>query len=146
MDDQSQWPVFAGVDWGGEHHQLCIVDRSGRRLTETRLRHDVAGLSELHRHLTRHGIGLPIAVERAEGLLVEQLQMAGHVVFPVSPRIAARARERYKVASVKDDRFDAFVLADTLRYEHQRWRPFGRSVAAAGRDQGADSGSGLFFG
>jgi len=123
MDDQSQWPVFAGVDWGGEHHQLCIVDRSGRRLTETRLRHDVAGLAELHRHLARHGARLPIAVERAEGLLVEQLQMAGHVVFPVSPRIAARARERYKVASVKDDRFDAFVLADTLRYEHQRWRP-----------------------
>ena len=36
---------------------------------------------------------------------------------------AARARERYKVASVKDDRFDAFVLADTLRYEHKHWRP-----------------------
>jgi transposase len=123
MDDQSEWPVFVGVDWGGEHHQLCIVDRPGRRLTETRLRHDVAGLTELHRQLGRHGIGLPIAVERAEGLLVEQLQMAGHVVFPVSPRIAARARERYKVASVKDDRLDAFVLADTLRYEHERWRP-----------------------
>ena len=30
-------------------------------------------------------------------------------MFPVSPRIAARARERYKVASVKDDRFDAFA-------------------------------------
>jgi hypothetical protein len=51
------------------------------------------------------------------------LQAAGHLVFPVSPRIAARARERYKVASVKDDRFDAFVLADTLRFEHSRWRP-----------------------
>ena len=45
-----------------------------------------------------------------------RLQAAGHLVFPVSPRIAARARERYKVASVKDDRFDAFVLADTLRF------------------------------
>jgi len=33
------------------------------------------------------------------------------------------ARERYKVAAVKDDRFDAFVLADTLRFEHERWRP-----------------------
>jgi transposase len=26
------------------------------------------------------------------------------------------------VAAVKDDRFDAFVLADTLRHEHQHWR------------------------
>ncbi len=63
-------------------------------------------------------------------------------VFPVSPRIAARARERYKVASVKDDRFDAFVLADTLRHEHAHWRPLAVAVPAAGRDQGADPGSG----
>ena len=123
MDDQAGWPAFAGIDWGGQHHQLCIVDHTGRRLTETRVRHDVAGLAALHRQLGRYGSRLPIAVERAEGLLVEQLQAAGHVVFPVSPRIAARARERYKVAAVKDDRFDAFVLADTLRYEHQRWHP-----------------------
>jgi transposase len=61
-------------------------------------------------------------VERAEGLLVEHLQAAGHAVFPVSPRISARARERYRIAAVKDDRFDAFVLADTLRYEHRDWR------------------------
>ena len=46
----------------------------------------------------------------------------GTPVFPVSPRIAARARERYRVAAVKDDRFDAFVLADTLHHEHAYWR------------------------
>src|SRR3546814_10927083 len=54
----------------------------------------------------------------SEGLLVEHLQATGHAVFPVSPRISARARERYKVAAVKDDRLDAFVLADTLRFDH----------------------------
>lgn len=41
----------------------------------------------------------------------------------MSPRISARARERYKVAAVKDDRFDAFALADTLRFDHAHWRP-----------------------
>src|SRR3954451_13678622 len=121
--DQPEWLAFAGLDWGGAHHQLCVVDYNGRRLTEKRLAHDVAGLAELDGELGRHGAALPIAVERSEGLLVEHLQAAGHVVFPVSPRIAARARERYKVAAVKDDRFDAFVLADTLRFEHERWRP-----------------------
>src|SRR3546814_5455830 len=59
----------------------------------------------------------------SEGLLVEHLQATGHAVFPVSPRISARARERYKVAAVKDDRLDAFVLADTLRFDHAHWRP-----------------------
>jgi transposase len=121
--EQEQWRVFAGIDWGGEHHQLCVVDSAGQRQTQVRLRHDVAGLADLQSQLRRFGPRLPIAVERSEGLLVEQLQASGHVVFPVSPRIAARARERYKVASVKDDRFDAFVLADTLRHEHAHWRP-----------------------
>lgn len=116
------WPVFAGIDWGGEHHQLCVVDGNGKRLQQQRLAHDVAGLAELDRQLHRFGDRLPIAVERSEGLLVEHLQAAGHAIFPVSPRISARARERYKVAAAKDDRFDAFVLADTLRHEHDHWR------------------------
>jgi transposase len=116
------WPVFAGIDWGGEHHQLCVVAPDGKRLLQLRVTHDVGGLAELDRHLRRFGDRLPVAVERSEGLLVEHLQAAGHSVFPVSPRISARARERYKVAAVKDDRFDAFVLADTLRHEHSRWR------------------------
>ena len=118
----ADWPVFAGIDWGGEHHQLCIVDDAGKRLLQQRVTHDVSGLGELDRQLQRFGDRLPIAVERSEGLLVEHLQAAGHAIFPVSPRISARARERYKVAAAKDDRFDAFVLADTLRHEHDHWR------------------------
>jgi transposase len=123
MDEPYAWPVFAGVDWGGSHHQLCVVDPRGQRLTQVKVTHDVAGLHALDAELHRHGDQLPIAVERSEGLLVEHLQALGHVVFPVSPRIAARARERYRVAAVKDDRFDAFVLADSLRHEHGHWRP-----------------------
>ena len=116
------WPAFAGVDWGGEHHQLCVVDNAGKRLTQMRVTHDVAGLAALQAELSRFSDRMPIAIERSEGLLVEHLQALGHALFPVSPRISARARERYKVASVKDDRFDAFVLADTLRHEHGHWR------------------------
>lgn len=123
MTQEQQWSAFAGVDWGGEHHQLCVVDPLGNRLAQTRVAHNVAGLAELDAELGRFSAKMPIAIERSEGILVEHLQAAGHAVFPVSPRIAARARERYKVASVKDDRFDAFVLADTLRWEHRHWRP-----------------------
>ena len=96
-----------------------------KRLTQLRVTHDVAGLACLDDAARRSRRGLPVAVERSEGLLVEHLQARGHAVFPVSPRISARARERYRVAAVKDDRFDAFVLADTLRHEHRtggRWR------------------------
>ncbi|WP_230314132.1 IS110 family transposase [Nakamurella alba] len=116
------WSLFAGVDWGGSHHQLCVVDPVGKPVVNVKVSHDVAGLAELDRQMRSLAPRLPVAVERSEGLLVEHLQARGHVMHPVSPRISARARERYRVAAVKDDRFDAFVLADTLRFEHANWR------------------------
>jgi transposase len=123
MDQVRHALAFAGIDWGGHEHQLCVVDGAGHKKLELRVAHDVAGLEQLLRELAKHGDRLPVAIERAEGLLVEHLQANSHPVYPVSPRIAARARERYRVAPVKDDRFDAFVLADTLRHEHGHWRP-----------------------
>ena len=92
MDELKKWPAFAGIDWGGSHHQLCILDNSGKRLTQLRVTHDVAGLADLDTELARHGAVLPVAVERSEGLLVEHLQAGGHAVFPVSPRIVAAHR------------------------------------------------------
>ena len=39
------WPAFAGIDWGGSHHQLCILDTTGKRQSQLRVTHDVAGLA-----------------------------------------------------------------------------------------------------
>jgi len=50
-------PVFVGIDWGGSHHQLCVVDAAGTRRRQVRLAHDVAGLAELDRELG--GFGVP---------------------------------------------------------------------------------------
>ena len=117
---------FAGIDWGGYRHQLCIVDGDGQRVFEGGIAHDRDGLEQLRSVLACHGAGTPIAVERSEGLLVESLLSWEHPVYAISPRISARARERYRVASSKDDAFDAFVLADMLRHERDHWRPLAR--------------------
>ena len=115
--------VFVGLDWGNSHHQLCILDPAGRLLDQGRFAHDVAGAGELTERLTRYGAVRGIAIERSEGLLVEALQEQGHQLFCVSPKMSARARERYRLAPTKSDAFDAFVLADSLRHEHRHWRP-----------------------
>ncbi len=115
--------MFAGVDWGGQRHQLAVVDGDGKVILNQRFAHDRAGVDELLTVLAGHGAGAtPVAIERCEGILVEALQANGHSLFALSPRVSARARERYQAAARKDDRFDAFVLADTLRLEHARWR------------------------
>lgn len=114
--------VFVGLDWGNSHHQLCILDAAGRMLSQSTFAHDVTGAGELAERLGRHGRVHGIAIERSEGLLVETLQEQGHRLFCVSPKMSARARERYRLAPTKSDAFDALMLADTLRHEHRNWR------------------------
>lgn len=114
--------IFVGIDWGCHHHQACAVDETGERRLELRVAHDLAGLERLACELACLGSALPIALERAEGLLVEYLLGLGHRVYPVNPRVAARLRERYRVAPTKDDTLDAYTLADGLRHEYERWR------------------------
>lgn len=115
--------VFVGIDWGNSHHQLCIVDNAGRLVQQAKVTHDVTGLNDLQGHLSRCGNIVGVCIERSEGLLVETLQAHGHRLFCVSPKMSARARERYRLAPTKSDAFDAFVLADSLRHEHRHWRP-----------------------
>jgi hypothetical protein len=40
-----------------------------------------------------------VAIERAEGLLVEHLHTLNIDIFCVAPKISARARERYRMAA-----------------------------------------------
>ena len=119
--------VFVGIDWGGSFHHLWALDARGVTLRNQRITHDVAGFAELDRILTGFDGRVRVGIERAEGLLVEHLhELSGVTIYCVSPKISARARERYRMAAAKSDAFDAFVLADTLRHEHPHWRPLSR--------------------
>ena len=116
--------MFGGVDWGGSFHQLCVLNGDGTLVISQRIMHDVAGLAALGEILGSVAQPVLLAIERAEGLLVEFLQTLPPVtLYCLSPKISARARERYRLSASKSDTFDAFVLADTLRHEHRHWRP-----------------------
>lgn len=62
---------FAGVDWGGSFHQLCVLTAAGTVVVQQRIDHDVAGLRLLASKLVELGGPVKVAIERAEGLLVE---------------------------------------------------------------------------
>jgi transposase len=121
-DTSTGGEVFAGIDWGGSFHQLCLLDGTGRVRSQRRISHDVAGLAQLGQVLTTQAGLVRVAIERSEGILVEQLHGWNVPVYCVSPKISARARERYRLSATKSDTFDAYVLADTLRHEHRHWR------------------------
>src|SRR6185436_13093155 len=56
------------------------------------------------------------------GPVVDALLGAGITVVVISPNQVKNLRGRYGSAGNKDDRFDAFVLADTLRTDRARLR------------------------
>jgi transposase len=86
------------------------------------IEHTTAGLRELVTFLGRHGVG-EVAIERPDGPVIDTLLAAGLTVVVISPNKVKNLRGRYGSAGNKDDRFDAYVLADTLRTDRARLRP-----------------------
>jgi transposase len=114
--------VFAGIDWAAADHVACVVDMAGRILDRFSAAHDKAGIEMLITRLRENG-ATEVAIERGGGVLVEALLAAGLTVVVVSSRQVKNLRARYRSGGGKDDRFDAFVLADTLRTDRARLRP-----------------------
>jgi transposase len=114
--------VTAGIDWATEDHAVCVVDARGREIARAVVEHTTAGLRELTQLLARHG-ACEVAIERPDGPVVDALLQAEVTVVVISPNRLKNLRGRYGSAGNKDDRFDAFVLADTLRTDRTRLRP-----------------------
>ena len=64
-----------------------------------------------------------MAIESHDGPVVDALLSVGIIVVVISPNQLKNLRGRYGSAGIKDDRLDAFVLADTLRTDRARLRP-----------------------
>ena len=121
--------MTCGIDWAGRDHAISVVDTHGSEIHRSTVEHNDAGLRALLGLLTRMGIS-EVAIERPDGPLVEALLDAEVTVVVISPNQLKNLRSRYGSAGNKDDRFDAFVLADTLRTDRTRLRPLVPDTAA----------------
>jgi transposase len=117
--------LFAGLDWGGERHAVCVVDESGEFVVRFEVTHDAEGLDTLLKRLGKlaPAAEVPVAIERPTGLVVDTLVAAGHPVVPIHPDVVKACRHRYRAATGKHDLGDAFLLADVLRTDGHRFRP-----------------------
>jgi transposase len=111
--------VTAGIDWARDDHAVPVVDARGREIRRHTVEHSAAGLRELTGVLARAG-AQEAAIERPDGPVIDTLLSAGITVVVISPNQVRNLRGRYGSAGNKDDRFDAFVLADTLRTDRAR--------------------------
>jgi transposase len=119
--------VTAGVDWAKDDHAVCVAGDQGEVLERFTVGHDAAGLREMAARLLRAGVA-QAGIERGDGPVVETLLQAGLTVFVIPPGQVKNLRSRYGSAGNKDDRFDAYVLADVVRTDARRLRPVERDT------------------
>jgi transposase len=119
----------AGLDWSWERHAVCVLEPGGTVVERFEVTHDAAGLREAIRRLASHQVTV-VGIERGDGPVVDALLAAGLTVFVISSRQVRALRLRYGSAGNKDDRFDAFVLADVLRTDAHRLTPLVPDTAA----------------
>ena len=125
-DQPLPYEWFVGIDWGSQQHQVCMLDRDRQRIGERVVDHDGASLARLADWLWTVSAGQPqrvaVAIEVPRGAIVEGLLERGFHVFAINPKQLDRFRDRHSVAGAKDDRRDAFVLADAVRTDRPSFR------------------------
>ena len=122
LPDEPPNALTCGIDWARDDHAVSVVDARGREVHRCTVEHSAAGLRELLTVLARTGV-CEVAIERPDGPVIDTLLGAGITIVVISPNQVKNLRGRYGSAGNKDDRFDAFVLADTLRTDRARLAP-----------------------
>jgi transposase len=121
-------PAISGIDWAAEWHDVRVADsETGDLLVERRFAHDETGVAALVDMLLEQQVER-VAIERPDGLLVGRLLAAGICVLAIHPNQVHAARDRFRAAAGKSDRFDAFVLCELARTDHHRFA----ALAASG--------------
>ncbi|CNF77516.1 Transposase [Mycobacterium tuberculosis] len=130
--------LFVGDDWAEDHHDVEVMDASGRRLARARLPEGVAGMSRLHAMVAEQigdadpdRVEVVVGIETDRGPWVRALVAAGYTVFGVNPLQASRYRERHAVSGAKSDTADAHMLADMVRTDSHQLRPVAGDSAQA---------------
>lgn len=125
-DQHKQTQIFVGIDWGSQSHQVCVMNASREVLLEAAFAHSGTGLAELVDEILRVASNEParliVAIEQPRGAVVETLLEKQIAVFSINPKQLDRFRDRHTVSGAKDDRRDAYVLADSLRTDRPAFR------------------------
>lgn len=118
--------LFVGIDLGRWKHVASIVDANGELIDGRSFDHSVEGISTtidwLLEIANQDARRLAVAIEKPHGAVVETLLERGLAVFAINPKQVDRFRDRFSLSGAKDDRRDAFVLADALRTDRRRFQ------------------------
>jgi len=126
--------TFIGIDWSEKHHHVHVLNAHGATLSQFVIPHSVAGMETFEQQRTKLGVppsDCAIALETAYNLLVDFCWDHQYPLYVIAPHITHSRRASYRASRAHDDDSDAFLLADLLRTDRERflpWQPDGALV------------------
>jgi transposase len=125
MGDEG-WLLSVGIDCGSQDHHVCVLNRAGAVVAERRVEHAGGPLQDLAEWFLTLGPSDPsqivIAIEMPHGPVVDTMLERGFQVCAINPKQLDRFRGRYSAAGAKDDRRDAWVLANAVQHDRSVFR------------------------
>lgn len=117
---------FVGIDWGSQTHEVCVVDETGTVAARWSVQHTGEDIRKFVEKLMELAGGkaerVAAGMETPHGAILEVLLERGVAIHAINPKQLDRFRDRHSVAGAKDDRRDAYVLADALRTDTAKFR------------------------
>jgi len=124
--NELNYDFFVGIDLGQWLHMASVVDAKGEFIGERGFPHSCEGLSGtvdwLLEMTTKDTERIAVAIEKPHGAVVELFLDNSIAIFSINPKQVDRFRDRHSMSGAKDDRRDAFVLADALRTDGHRFQ------------------------
>jgi transposase len=119
--------IIVGLDWSRCKHDFVIMNLQGQILERGTIAHNANALAELATRIEQRvdsAKQVRVGLELNDGALLAWLVSKKYTIFGIQPKSAQRARDIYRPGGSKDDRIDAFVLAEFVRVNEARLRPW----------------------
>lgn len=122
--------VYIGIDWSEKKHDICFLNEKGGVIRSLEIPHSLTGFVELDK--ARQKIGVEpqycvVGLETAHNLLADYLwDQRYEQLYVLPPQAVKSTRGRFRQSGAKDDRWDAWLIANILRTDQKRyqiWKP-----------------------
>jgi transposase len=117
--------LYFGIDWSQDHHNLCILNEAGARLSAFKFEHSPTGFAQIETERCKYNVAAsecPVGIETSYNLVVDYLLDYGYPVYLVPPQATRAYRNRLKSSGAHDDDSDAWLLASILRTDREQHR------------------------
>ncbi len=129
---EPEFAAFVGVDWGDQGHAIELYE-PGQQVESMNLEHtpekDHHWLKGLEERFGGRPVG--VAIEASKGPMVSALlEYPWCIIYAVHPACSARLRTAFIPSGAKDDRPDAQLLLEIVRFHRHKLRPLHQEEAS----------------